>query len=285
MPNSLTVTPHVVVAGSEPWVAAAVKLWLTRGEGMRVHIVDAVPTRRAQLPRNLHDMSVVVLPRQYWSSRVQELLNASFFPGIPIIVTSDERELSRRSSSRDNAPDTQVFPFHLHPKSVERLPHLIRELHEVSQKRRVLWDTGRPQFGEQTQELSEKELQILSLVARGYSNWAIAKELKVSEKSMEAKLTSIYEKLRQQTDAKQVNSRVAAALHFYGLNYAGGGVNRLCDHPTMLGLVHKVPRKCFRKLERYEFPLSLTVGQLNFCSCGQEANRRTRLAAFAHGSA
>ena len=226
MPNSLTVTPHVVVAGSEPWVAAAVKLWLTRGEGMRVHIVDAVPTRRAQLPKKLHDMSVVVLPRQHWGSQVQELLNASFFPGIPVIVTSDDRAWSPRQSPRGNSPDTQVFPFHLHPKSVERLPHLIRELHEVSQKRRVLWDKGLKQLGEPTQELSEKELQILSLVARGYSNWAIAKELKVSEKSVEAKLTSMYEKLSLQTDAKQVNSRVAAALHFYGLNSVGGGYNQ-----------------------------------------------------------
>jgi DNA-binding CsgD family transcriptional regulator len=157
---------------------------------------------------------------------VQELLNASFFPGIPVIVTSDERAWSPRQSPRGNSPDTQVFPFHLHPKSVERLPHLIRELHEVSQKRRVLWDKGLKQLGEPTQELSEKELQILSLVARGYSNWAIAKELKVSEKSVEAKLTSMYEKLSLQTDAKQVNSRVAAALHFYGLNSVGGATTR-----------------------------------------------------------
>jgi DNA-binding NarL/FixJ family response regulator len=214
MSESLITTPHVLVAGLEPWLAAAVKLWLTRGEEMRVKVLDSVPTRRVQLPKSLTDVSVVVIPRQHLGSQVYELMNASVFPGVPIIVTSDERIRPPRSK----APETQVFPFHLHSKSFESLPHLIRELHGVSQKRRLLWSEGRKQLDEPTDELSEKELQVLSLIARGYSNWAIAKELKVSEKSVEAKLTSIYVKLRLQTDTKQMNPRVVAALHFYGLN-------------------------------------------------------------------
>ena len=54
-------------------------------------------------------------------------------------------------------------------------------------------------------------------IPRGYSNWATAKEMRVSEKFVEAKLTCIYEKLNLQSDAKRPNLRVAAVLHFYGL--------------------------------------------------------------------
>ena len=86
----------------------------------------------------------------------------------------------------------------------------------------MIWQEGLSQPNESRKELSEKELQVLALIARGYSNWAISRELKVSEKSVEAKLTSIYEKLSLQTDTKQLNSRVAAALHFYGLISGGG---------------------------------------------------------------
>ena len=215
-------------AGSEAWVGAAVRLWLTRGEGIRVNVVNGVPTARTQLPRKLDDVSVVAMPQRSWGPQVQELLNATLFPGVPVILTSDQQPRSSRATSRTTPrgvePEAQVFPFRLHPDNLERLPHLIRELHEVSQKRRMNWQGGLLQPDETSKELSEKELQVLALIARGYSNWAISRELKVSEKSVEAKLTSIYEKLSLQTDTKQLNLRVAAALHFYGLVSGGGGI-------------------------------------------------------------
>jgi len=86
----------------------------------------------------------------------------------------------------------------------------------------MIWQESELQPNEFMKELSERELQVLALIARGYSNWAISRELNVSEKSVEAKLTSIYEKLNLQTDTRQLNLRVAAALHFYGLVSGGG---------------------------------------------------------------
>ncbi len=115
-------------------------------------------------------------------------------------------------AQRGVEPDAQTFPFRLHPDNLERLTHLVRELHEVSKKRRMIWQEDLSQPNESRKELSEKELQVLALIARGYSNWAISRELKVSEKSVEAKLTSIYEKLSLQTDTKQLNLRVTCEL-------------------------------------------------------------------------
>lgn len=227
MSKSSADTPHVLFAGSEAWLAVAVSLWLTRGEGICVNVVHGVPTLRKHLPRSLEDISVVAMPQRNWGPQLRELLNASLFPGIPVILTSNQQPRSSQASSRmaqrGVEPDAQTFPFRLHPDNLERLPHLVRELHEVSKRRRMIWQEGLSQPNESRKELSEKELQVLALIARGYSNWAISRELKVSEKSVEAKLTSIYEKLSLQTDTKQLNLRVAAALHFYGL-ISGGGV-------------------------------------------------------------
>ena len=231
MSKSSADTPHVLFAGYEAWRVAALRLWLTRGEGIGVNVVQGVPTLRKHLPRSLDAISVVAFPQRKWGTQVRELLDASLYPGIPVILTSDEQPRSLSASSRvakrGAGPDAHTFPFPLHPDRLDRLPHLIRELHEVSRRRRMIWQESELQPNESMKELSERELQVLALIARGYSNWAISRELNVSEKSVEAKLTSIYEKLNLQTDTRQLNLRVAAALHFYGL-VSGGGARARC---------------------------------------------------------
>ena len=223
MPKSPTTSPHVMFAGLEAGVAAAVKLWLTRSEGISVDVIDLVPERRSQLPKSLGNVTVLALPQKYWSTHTQELMNASFFPGIPVILTCDRATSGNAKAARGNKADNQTFLFELKPSNMEKLPHLLGELHQVSRRRWSNWKTSpEPRNGE-AEDLTDKELQVLTCIARGYSNWAIATELQVSEKSVEAKLTSIYEKLSLQTDAKQLNLRVAAALHFYGLDTRRGG--------------------------------------------------------------
>jgi len=226
MAKTPTSTPHVLFVGSDARLAEVVKLWLTRGEGMRVDVVSGIPTRRTQFPRRSDDISVVVSPQKGWSRQFQELLNASLFPGVPVVLLWDqEKDLSRESSrrvSRGVEVGGQTFPFRVRSSSMERLPHLIRELHEMSQKRRIDWFESQSQPTELSEDLGEQELEVLALVARGYSNAAISDDLRVSEKSVEARITSIYEKLSLQNDSNQLNLRVAAALYFYGLVPAGG---------------------------------------------------------------
>ena len=45
-------------------------------------------------------------------------------------------------------------------------------------------------------ELTEREVQILALIARGYSNAAVCEELFLSAKTVESHVRSVYQKLR-----------------------------------------------------------------------------------------
>jgi NarL family two-component system response regulator LiaR len=55
-------------------------------------------------------------------------------------------------------------------------------------------------------ELSEREVQILRLVAQGYTNQEIAAELQLSEKTVRNRLSEIFQKLH-------LNNRTQAALY------------------------------------------------------------------------
>ncbi len=55
-------------------------------------------------------------------------------------------------------------------------------------------------------ELSEREVQILRLVAQGYTNLEIAAELSLSEKTVRNRLSDIFQKLH-------LNNRTQAALY------------------------------------------------------------------------
>ena len=61
--------------------------------------------------------------------------------------------------------------------------------------------------------LSNQQREILSLVAAGMSNAAIAQKLFIAPKSVEYHLTKIYSKLKVAPDAT-TNARVRAAMIF-----------------------------------------------------------------------
>jgi NarL family two-component system response regulator LiaR len=67
-------------------------------------------------------------------------------------------------------------------------------------------------------ELSEREVQILRLVAQGYTNLEIASELSLSEKTVRNRLSDIFQKLH-------LNNRTQAALYALreGLAESGEG--------------------------------------------------------------
>ncbi|MCY0878522.1 MAG: response regulator transcription factor [Firmicutes bacterium] len=63
-------------------------------------------------------------------------------------------------------------------------------------------------------DLTPRQLQILELVAQGYTNAAIAKTLFLSEKSVENHLTAIYAALNIESLSPDQHPRVKAALAF-----------------------------------------------------------------------
>ncbi|WP_017626726.1 response regulator transcription factor [Nocardiopsis chromatogenes] len=66
---------------------------------------------------------------------------------------------------------------------------------------------GPPLCPEAVEDLTERELQVLLLVASGYSNREISRRMTVTERTVKAHITRIFEKLG-------VESRVQAALTF-----------------------------------------------------------------------
>ena len=60
-------------------------------------------------------------------------------------------------------------------------------------------------------QLTARELEILSLLAKGYTNGAIAESLYIDVKTVEHHINSMYSKLRTTTDFSYKHSRVSAA--------------------------------------------------------------------------
>lgn len=71
--------------------------------------------------------------------------------------------------------------------------------------------------------LDAREQECLALVAQGLSNQSVAKHLFVSEKTVERALRSCYRKLGLISATSDINPRVAAALHYHGIDHTAAG--------------------------------------------------------------
>lgn len=72
--------------------------------------------------------------------------------------------------------------------------------------------------GSVAEVLSERELEVLRLIAEGLSNHAIHERIYLSVKRVEGIVSAIYEKLDLHRSSSELNPRVAATLMFLGLN-------------------------------------------------------------------
>lgn len=81
---------------------------------------------------------------------------------------------------------------------------------------RQLFETHVPDPG-LASSLGPKGLEILRLLAQGYSNGAIARQLSYSEKYIENQLGALYERLCIDTSNPNLNPRVQATLRFLNL--------------------------------------------------------------------
>jgi DNA-binding NarL/FixJ family response regulator len=134
------------------------------------------------------------------------------YPRIRIAILSDHR---RRSLLTSLTSEELPFWSYILKSSIDGRMHLSELLRQASHGAYI--DPRIDVAGGPTEEavnaLSEQQRKILGLVARGLSNSAIAKQLCLSEKSVEYNLTQTYVALNLTGDSS-ANPRVSAAVLF-----------------------------------------------------------------------
>ena len=63
-------------------------------------------------------------------------------------------------------------------------------------------------------KLTQKEEEVLSLMARGYSDYGIAKKLAISLSTVKTHIATIYDKLYLGDSSKDINLRTTAVLMY-----------------------------------------------------------------------
>ena len=88
----------------------------------------------------------------------------------------------------------------VYPKLAERIFGGLSESDDVNEKAREMWRESR------SERLTAREMDVLSCIAKGFSNQDIAQALFVSEKTVKNHLTNIFRKLN-------VNDRTQALIY------------------------------------------------------------------------
>ena len=88
----------------------------------------------------------------------------------------------------------------VYPKLAERIFGSISQDDDINERAREMWREGR------SERLTARELDVLSCIAKGFSNQDIAQALFVSEKTVKNHLTNIFRKLN-------VNDRTQALIY------------------------------------------------------------------------
>jgi len=102
--------------------------------------------------------------------------------------------------------------------------------------------------------LTERQLEVVQLVARGFANKQIAAALTISERAVEATLTRVYERL----DVASRSALIALALSEAGFGLA---IVRRTSHPSELGALG-APRSLEEEARAYEHaPFMVAVSE------------------------
>ena len=88
----------------------------------------------------------------------------------------------------------------VYPKLAERIFGSVAQTDDINAKAREMWREGR------SERLTAREMDVLSCIAKGFSNQDIAQALFVSEKTVKNHLTNIFRKLN-------VNDRTQALIY------------------------------------------------------------------------
>jgi DNA-binding NarL/FixJ family response regulator len=209
---------------------------------MRVVIADDVMLLRSGVARLLGDAGVEVVGEAADGEALMHLVSR-FAPDAAIIdirmpPTHTDEGITAAHRIRAEHPETAVVLLsqHLEPRYAERLfadqpralGYLLKErvsnigvltdaLQRVTEGECVIDPTivarlmGRRREGSAMDRLTAREREVLALVAEGRSNAGIARELQVSERTVEAACAQVFQKLGLEPSPDE-NRRVLAVL-------------------------------------------------------------------------
>lgn len=195
---------RVLVASAQPLFRDCLALALTgTGQCQVVATAADVPAIRAALPAHrpdvlLADATLLAdLPALEATGRQQPTAVLLLADRIPAPFLETIRKAGWSCLSRSAVPDVATL--------VQALQGAARGLVVLDHR------TVRPAGAE---AITPREQQVLHLVAEGYSNAAIARQLYLSEKSVENHITSLYHKLGVWQEGQSYHPRVRAARAF-----------------------------------------------------------------------
>ena len=184
----------------------------------RFEVVDAAAdaeTALERLPALRPDVAVLDIDLGTGASGIQlGMLLRERLPEIGIVL------LSNHSVPRFLAtlpPESMAGWCYLLKKSVSDVAALTRSLEGAAAGLVVLDPhlvAGRRSDQGPLAELTEREREILELIAQGYTNAAIAERLVLSERTVENRLNQLYHELGLVSERREFNTRVRAALMY-----------------------------------------------------------------------
>lgn len=72
----------------------------------------------------------------------------------------------------------------------------------------------KPRLGSRLNRLTPRQMEVLALIAQGYNNEGIARELGIAKKSVENTINQLYDRLDLVQPGKHLHQRVAAVLYY-----------------------------------------------------------------------
>lgn len=214
---------YLVRQGTAALLATSTEVDLVESVGDSSSLLAAVNTRQPDAV-----LTDIRMPPTFTTEGIEVAKQIrSHHPGIGVVVLSQYAE--------------EEYAFELLAEGVSGLGYLLKEriseidevvraLHEVARGGsaldpkvvEALLQRGSTQASSPLLGLTEREGEVLRVMATGLSNAAIARSLYMSERAVEKHITSVFQKLGL-SEETQVNRRVSAVLAFLEAGGEPGG--------------------------------------------------------------
>lgn len=198
-------TSHVIIADDHPlYLEALVNGLVQHVPGIVVSQADNYLSLFDELQRKVHDIDLLLMDLFMPGSSGYTGLSflRTQFPALPIVVISSLDDLAARSQCHaqgaafisKSAPPAEIFAL---------ITQILNGTYQLpSVRSEPLADNHNIK---KISSLTPSQFKVLHLIAAGQSNKLIANNLNISEKTVKAHISAVFEKL-------EVNNRTQAAL-------------------------------------------------------------------------